>query len=106
MNSLELVVNLSKTSLLEGMVKQKRSRQKDVQPSLTTIKKNGEEKIIYPEQYIILLGTNIEQNLSWNAHLIHGDKAVLPTCRQQLGSLRHISKQIPIKKQTCTWPIA
>ena len=55
LNSQELVVNLSKTTLLESIVKQKRARQKCIQPSLTTQKESGEEKIIYPEQNIRLL---------------------------------------------------
>ena len=99
LNSQELVVNLSKTTLLESMVKQKRSRQNLIQPSLTTQKESGEEKIIFPEQQIRLLGVNLEQNLSWNAHLLHGEKALLPACRKQLGSLKHISNQIPFKSR-------
>ena len=63
------------------------------------MKENGEEKIIKPENYVRLLGINIEQNLSWNSHLIKGEKALLPALRQQLGSLKHISGQIPFKSR-------
>ena len=48
LNSQELVVNLTKTTLLESMVKQKRSRLRDIQPSLATATETGDEKIIFP----------------------------------------------------------
>ena len=49
--------------------------------------------------YIRLLGVNIEENLAWNSHIISGEKAILPACRKQLGSLRYISQQIPKKSR-------
>ena len=99
LNSQDLVVNLSKTMLLESMVKQKKSRLKGTQPSLSTLMETGEPKTIHPGSNIRLLGVNLEQNLAWNSHLLTGEKAVIPACRKQLGSLRYISHQIPRKSR-------
>ena len=35
-----------------------------------------------------LLGTNLQQNLGWRAHLESGKKAILPTIRKQFGALK------------------
>ena len=76
-------------------MKQKRVHIKGVQPSLTVENEKGELKEIKPEIYIRLLGVNLEENLSWNAHLLSGQKSLLPDLRKQLGSLKFISKEIP-----------
>ena len=48
LNNNELVVNQSKTTILESMLKQKRTRQILPQPHLETIKATGEIKRINP----------------------------------------------------------
>ena len=99
LNSQELVVNIGKTNILESMVKQKRTKISGFQPTLSTINEDGEEKLICPEKQIRLLGINLEQNLSWNAHILTGKKAILPAVRKQLGALKSISKEIPQKSR-------
>ena len=99
LNSQDLVVNISKTSMLENMVKQKRSKLKGTQPEILTVNNKGEDKIIRPARYIHLLGVNWEQNLTWNSHISTGEKALLPSIRQLLGSLKYISGQVPIKSK-------
>ena len=78
-----LCVNMSKTSMLESMVKQKCVQIKGFQLRLVTIKEDGSEKIILPETNICLLGVNLEQNLSWNSHLLTVKKSLLPALRKQ-----------------------
>ena len=87
LNSQDLSVNMSKTNLFESMVKQKRTRLKGSQPIIETVNAKGEEKTIKPQQSIRLLGVNLEQNLTWNSHILTGEKALLPAMRQQLGAL-------------------
>ena len=99
LNSQELIINISKTNLLESMVKQKRNKLKGETPKLETVNDKGEVKIIKPEKSIRLLGVNLEQNLTWNSHLESAEKSLLPSLRQQLGSLKHTSKQIPRKSR-------
>ena len=99
LNSQDLHVNLTKTTLLESMTKQKRPRLKGIQPLLTTTNKTGEIKQIKPNKSIRLLGMNLNENLSWNSHLHNGDKALIPAMRKTLGSLKHISSQIPLKSR-------
>ena len=41
------------------------------------------------------VGANYSQNLTWNHHLEHGDKALLPEIWKVLGGLKFISNQIP-----------
>ena len=99
LNSQNLCVNMEKTCILETMVKQKRSRLKGEQPSLSIQKESGESTTILPKKHIRLLGINLEENLAWNSHLLHGEKAILPALRKQLGALKHISKEIPMKSR-------
>ena len=54
-------------------------------------------KLFYQRKNIRLLCVNIEQNLSWNSHLLSDEKPLLPAMQKQLGALKYISKQIPQK---------
>ena len=99
LNSQELIINISKTNLLESMVKQKRKKIKGEIPKLETVNDKREVKIIKPEKSMRLLGVNLEQNLTWNSHLENAEKSLLPSLRQQLGALRYTSKQIPRKSR-------
>ena len=99
LNSQDLCVNMEKTSIIECMVKQKRSRTMGEKPSLSIQKESGEQVTIHPKKHIRLLGMNLEENLAWNSHLLHGEKPVLPALCRQLGALKHISKQISMKSR-------
>ena len=102
LNSQDLCVNMEKTCILETMVKQKRSRIKGVQPSLSIQMESGETTTILPKKYVRLLGMNLEDNLAWNSHLLNGEKSILPALRKQLGALKHIIslvRQIPMKSR-------
>ena len=96
LNANGLSVNQGKTGLTEYMSKQKRGRLRG-QPSelrVTEIVDNTEvEKVISDVSYCRILGMNLKNNQSWEAHLTTGKKAILPAVRRQLGvlqSLRHV----------------
>ena len=42
---------------------------------------------------------NLEQNLSWNAHLLTGDKSVPPAAWKQLGALKYVGRQILMRSR-------
>ena len=105
LNSQDLVVNLSKTTLLESMVKQKRTHLKWDQPSLSTLMETGEPKTIHLDKSIRLLGVNIEQNLAWNSHLLTGEKSS-NTCLQETIGITETHKQPNSKEEQacpCQW---
>ena len=81
------------------MVPQKKCRIAGSLPMLTVTETSGEVKLIEAQQHIHLLGGNIQNNMSWKAHLIDGEKAVIPTLRRRLGSLKHIASQLPRKSR-------
>ena len=99
LNENDLIVNQSKTTMIETLVKQKRNKIKGNQPEIKTTKPDGTTKTIKPEETIRLLGINLQQNLSWNSHLQNGPKAILPEMRKKLGQLKFISKEIPGKSK-------
>ena len=88
---------MSKTTICEIMVPQKRCRIDGSPPSLTVTEPSGEVKIIAAKQHIRLLGANIQDNFSWRAHLLDGERAVIPALRRKLGALKHIAAQLPRK---------
>ena len=96
LNANGLSVNQGKTGLTEYMSKQKRGRLRGQPPELrvTEIVENIEvEKVISDVNYCRILGANLKNNQSWEAHLTTGKKAILPAVRRQLGalqSLRHV----------------
>ena len=91
-----LSINQKKTQLQEYMVKQKRSRQKQISPQLivTTIEGN---KTIKKQMYTRLLGINLHEDMTWRSHLELGEKLLLQTLRRRLGSLRHLGGVVPEK---------
>ena len=95
LNSNELSINKAKTNLVEVMVSQKRARIGGLQPTIDTVDAEGKYITIVPQQHTRLLGANYSQNMSWDSHLIHGSKALIPEIRKTLGGLKHISKEIP-----------
>ena len=49
-------------------------------------------------KYTKHLGGNLQDNLHWQANLLSGDKALIPTIKQKLGALKLIGKTMP---RTC-----
>ena len=95
LNSNHLAINQPKTALLEIMTHQKRSKIGGVPPSLVVKNPDGTDKVINPGRHMRLLGGNLQQNLSWQAHLEVGDKPLLPDLRKKLGALRHLGPGVP-----------
>ena len=46
-------------------------------------------------KWVRLLGINLQEDLSWRAHLSLGEKPLIPSLRKVLCSIIHIGKQIP-----------
>ena len=42
-----------------------------------------------------LLGTNIQENMTWGAHLETGEDALFPETRKRLGVLKYLGRTIP-----------
>ena len=105
LNANGLMINEWKTSITEFMTRQKRTSIGGVPPDLTVrgiVKnKNGEvkleENLITDTRYCQLLGVNLQNALSWEAHLSSGKKSVLPAVRRTLGMLSRISGGISMK---------
>ena len=90
-NGLEL--NQGKTGLTEFMARQKRVRLGGIPPELTVrewISDHQEDKLIGDKRYSRILGGNLENDLTWNAHLNTGEKAIIPSIRKLIGSLNGI----------------
>ena len=97
LNNNYLTINMGKTALCEVIVRQKRTRLAGSPPSLTVRETSGEQKVIQTVKHLRLLGVNIQDDFLWKAHLVDGEKAVLPALRQKIGSLKNISSQLPRK---------
>ena len=95
LNDNMLVINLSKTSLTECMIPQKKGRTPGPPPSLQVVGENGGYKTVADTDFTRILGANLQANLTWVRHLETGKKAVLPAARKQLGLLKHQGKLIP-----------
>ena len=105
LNSNGLQVNESKTTLTELMVHQKRSRTRGIPPDLTVRQevtdRNGrvkmEDTLLTDSGYCRMLGLNIKNNLTWDAHLNTGKKALLPAMRSRIGMLHRLGNNISMK---------
>ena len=107
LNSNGLQINEGKTFLTEYMTKQKRGRLRGVPPSLSVTvrvedKDNRgifrlEDKTVEDSSYSRTLGLNLQNTLSWEAHLTKGKKAVLPSARKQLGRLFKLRDSLSTK---------
>ena len=97
LNMNELAINVTKTAIVECMIKQKRGRTPGVPPHLVVEdqSKPGEFLRINYSPCLRILGSNIQPNISWQQHLEGGKKAVLPGIRRQLGQLRMMGSQLP-----------
>ena len=93
----ELAINVSKTAIVECMIKQKRGKTPGEPPHLIVENqsKPGEMLRIRDSECLRILGTNIQPNISWQKHLEGGKKAVLPGIRRQLGQLKMMGRQLP-----------
>ena len=95
LNDNGLVLNLPKTSLTEVMIAEKRAKTTGSAPTLTVTNDLGQDKVINNSNFTRILRTNIQNNMSWKAHLESEKKELLPQCRSLLGLLRHRSNLIP-----------
>ena len=91
----ELHLNEGKTHLLECMIPQKRGRLGGSPPQLEVVTDEGEAKIILDTGMCRILGTNLQANMSWLAHLETGERALLPAVRKSLGALQKLGKIVP-----------
>ena len=96
-NSLSL--NLSKTDIVEVMVRQKRARLTGAIPQLSVQKPDGTLKIIVAKDFCRLLGANINKNATWSHQLNLGEYPVMKSLRSTLGLLTHISSHLPVKSR-------
>ena len=56
-------------------------------------------KVIRSKDEVRLLGTTVQDNLSWGAHLETGADALFPQLRKSIGILKHIGKNMPMKSK-------
>ena len=94
LNANGLIVNASKTSLIEIMLPQKRAKIGGISPTLPTVNDQGEIKIIETRKHIKILGCNIQNTTSWQTHIDGNKDSMLPKLRKQLGLLKHIGKEM------------
>ena len=81
------------------MNRQKRCQAKGVPPAIVVKDENNELVEMETVTSCILLGANIGQELTWWAHLVTGEKPLLPSLRKQVGILAHLSKNIPMNSR-------
>ena len=77
------------------MIKQKRGRMTGSPPKLDVRINQNLYKEIKDEKVCRILGLNLQNDITWRAHLESGSKALLPNVRKCLGSLKHVGKMIP-----------
>ena len=99
LSSNSLSLNLSKTEIVEIMVRQKRARLAGLPPQLSVIKPDRTLKIITAKDYCRLLGGNLNRDATWSHQLDLGDKAIMKTLRTTLGFLSHISSHLPVSSR-------
>ena len=97
MNNNELSVNVTKTSIVECMIQQKRGKIRGDPPHLIVQdpEKPTETIRISDKNKFRILGANISQNMSWQAHLVSEHKAIFPAVRKKLGALKQLGAQLP-----------
>ena len=90
LNDNNLVVNQDKTLIAELMTSQKRCKLKTAPPTLKVKDKKGNWKVIISSQKERILGINLQENLSWEAQVNIGEKALFPEVRKVIGAIKHI----------------
>ena len=99
LNDNKLVINLSKTSVTECLVQQKKGRNPGTPPSLLVTGDTGEDEEVPDKGCTRILGANLQANMGWYKHLETGEKAILPQARKQLGMLKSKGKLIPMSSR-------
>ena len=96
----ELSINVSKTSVLETMIKQKKGKTRGDPHLVVKYPDNQDELLIIQDSSNFrLLGANLQQNMNWNQHLEKGEKAILPGIRKQLGFLKCLGGQLSFESR-------
>ena len=90
---------MDKTHLMEIMIKQKRGRTLGQPPELVVQNSSQEEEVVPDSKVCRILGINLQNNFTWNAHLESGPKALLPSLRKTLGALKFLGRQIPTRSR-------
>ena len=103
LNDNELIINSSKTHILECMIHQKKGRTKGDPPHLVVPdpKNPGQMVNITDKTSIRILGSNIQSNMNWDSHLTGGDRAILPA-QEKTGILETTWKETTNGKQETT----
>ena len=96
-----MMMNPTKTTLSEHMVRQRRNVTDGSPPTLVTKLPNGDDKIIQSSRFTRLLGGNIQDDLTWRGQLELGKKALLPILRTKIGALKIIARNVPEKGRLC-----
>ena len=99
LNRNKLNLNQEKTTISKLMTRQKRTRTAGGAPELTVRNSKGQMEHIGAQVYARLLGGNVGHNIGWTEHLIMGEKALLPRLRKQLGALKLLSKELPMRSK-------
>ena len=102
LTSNEMVINQDKTHVTESMVYQKRCRISGTPPNLTTIDKQGNQKIVEDETSCRILGLQIQNDLGWRAHLEGTDKPLLPSPETEIRTDQILRKNSTNARQTTT----
>ena len=97
LNSNKLSVNSSKTTVIEIMMKQKRTRQQGSPPEILVVNSQNITKTIKASRFTNRLGGTIQMNSTWQAHLESGDEPLIPKLRKLLGNIKFIGRGIPEK---------
>ena len=99
LSSNSLSLNLSKTEIVEIMVRQKRARLAGSPPQLSVIKPDSMLKVITAKDYCRLLGGNLNRDATWSHQLDLGDKPIMKSLRTTLGFLSHIASHLPVSSR-------
>ena len=97
LNSNNLTMNETKTTIVEVMVPQKRGKMKRQPPHLDTIGPDGKRKRIMAADHTRILGYNIQNNLAQQAHISSGEKHLLGELRAKLGAIKYLWRHLPKK---------
>ena len=89
----KLTINTSKTTLMEIMLKQKRSKLSGIPPSLS-VRCNQQIKTITAATECFLLGGSLQFNMSWQAMIDTGEKSILKRMISKLGALKYCCRKM------------
>ena len=81
------------------MIAQKCAKITGLPPSLVEQNPDGSQKQIKTKKDIRLLSMNLQDNMTWSAHMEEGQDALLPAARKKLGVLKHLGTLIPQKSR-------